>query len=617
FAVLVASLGIPSGDLLLRRLRARETLQTTAHVVLATGLSGLVYAALGGAIGADAISAPNLFPLAVVVVLLPTAANATFYLELAFAGVLPRVDVKLTLRWESVVSATGSALAIGWVALVTAELSPNATAGLAAVLLGAGGLAYWVIQTAVRTDELRLVHGLAGAVAAEVDIAKSFERIQELTRQLVPWEHMGFARFDPAAREMELVADTSTAEHHRYDVDSGLTGEAVRHGAPVVANARTRAAMILPAGEAAGSEILVPLYQGSQLVGLWSVRHSDPTMYREADGELLNLLAPQLALSLALSALLRPMAESSERTAEYVQQLKSASEGIAQAATAVARNAGEAESQAEQAAADVEHAVTALAELGQSIDATLEAVAQVLDANESTVTTATGVQEASGHASTQLRELISTIAEGAAEVGRLREAAEGVEQFSEAIAQIANQTNLLALNATIEAARTGVHGRGFAVVADEVRKLAEQSAQAAQEMGRGGQENRRVIDRAARTLEVLGSRLTSVSEASQAWGKELEEVVRRADTAKTVGTHMGAGPRRNRELADQAIDVLAAARDAARGSATAAKDVANASRDQQQAIADLSRSARELAALADQLTQGVRLMDGSASSERR
>lgn len=51
------------------------------------------------------------------------------------------------------------------------------------------------------------------------------------------------------------------------------------------------------------------------------------------------------------------------------------------------------------------------------------------------------------------------------------------------ITDIAEQTNLLSLNASIEAARAGEAGRGFAVVATEIRNLADDSQNAAKEIG--------------------------------------------------------------------------------------------------------------------------------------
>jgi methyl-accepting chemotaxis protein len=68
-------------------------------------------------------------------------------------------------------------------------------------------------------------------------------------------------------------------------------------------------------------------------------------------------------------------------------------------------------------------------------------------------------------------------------IKNLIEHAHKIDNFLLFIKEIAEQTNLLSLNAAIEAARAGEHGKGFAVVAGEVRKLADQSKQAAGQIG--------------------------------------------------------------------------------------------------------------------------------------
>src|SRR5205807_592807 len=69
-------------------------------------------------------------------------------------------------------------------------------------------------------------------------------------------------------------------------------------------------------------------HHAGQLVGLWSVRHSDPLMYRETDGEMLALLAPQLALLLAIEASVQPVVGASERTTTYIETLTATTEEI-------------------------------------------------------------------------------------------------------------------------------------------------------------------------------------------------------------------------------------------------------------------------------------------------
>jgi len=613
FAALAAPLAILAGDVLLRQIPLRSAILTAAHITFGTAIVALAYDAFGGAHGAAAFATTNLGPLAFLLLVLPVVVNSTYYLELRAARALAWVDPWVTLRWEFVVYVTAAVLALAWLATVDATLPALARGVLVAVLLALTPGSGSVIRRAVRADGLRLVQDLSQALATDINLTRSFERLQTLMRRLVPWEQMGFARYDPRTRQMELVADTALRDKPgglRYDADAGLTGEAVRLRHAVVAHRLHRDQVVVPAGETPGSEVLVPLYHGGQLMGMWSVRHSDPAIYRASDGELLELLAPQLALLLALEGTVQPVVGASDQTASYVQSLTATAEEIhassqevAAAAQRASRDAADAAglvSSAAREATEVQNTATDLAGAG---DQTREAGARM---EKTTEKVRAGMQAAVR----RLGELGTTAAESAAEVGRLRDVSEQIVKFSETIGQIANQTNLLALNATIEAARAGVHGRGFAVVADEVHKLAEESGREARGVGKAVQATRRALDRAAELLERIRGDLQQVVQSSSDWVRDLDSIAEAATATARAGKRVAEGARANAALAARMAEALARAQQGAHSSTQEAQAVAAAAAEQLRAIEDLAHGATELSTIADKLAHALTFVRG-------
>ncbi len=600
-AVLAAPAGMLAGDLLFRRLTPGEAFANAGHLCVGTGLTGLGYAALGGATAGAALRPENLGPLTVAVVLLVLITNGTFYLELSRGPRAAWVDARLTLRWELAVYAASVAAALTLIALVTARPQAGVAVYAGALWLAALAGIYALIRAGVHADELHLVQRLAGELAADLSIERSFTRIQSISGRLVPWEGMGFARHDAASGELPVVAAAGMATAH-FSLQDPLLAEVLRVRRPLVELGHTT--------PGSGSHILVPLRHGDRVVGVWSVHHSRPGIYRQADAELLDLLAPQLALSLVLGTLARPLGESVSQTVSYVRQLTDTTDRVRQGFSDVTQEAARAEQDAQRATAEVEGALTKLGQLVTGLRQTSEAAVTTRETTATVQRTVVDVRAASGRTLEQLRQLGATIEQGAAEVGRLQEAATEVERFSETISGIAYQTNLLALNATIEAARAGTAGRGFGVVADEVRKLAEESERAARNIGRSARETRKVIERAGRLLDGIGGQLKEFLEASARWGAELETIGGASDATRAAVERMARLPVENLVVAEAANDLLTRARAAAAASAQEAATVAAAAARQLQAVGELSRGAGELSRLAGRLAAGASLMEG-------
>jgi methyl-accepting chemotaxis protein len=503
------------------------------------------------------------------------------YFTLLLRDKLVDEEKSLILRYEVIAFGAG-AIAVAVILLAVANIRPMGWAVVGVVLLGSGLLVKKILEESIGAEELNKILAMEQVVSSDVELADAFHRIQILAHRLVDWQKFRIARLDGGLPRFVWDGDEGYLVEPREPDDAfgRLREEALKTGEAVSVRDAQRDERVPPGRTQMRSVIVLPLRFGDRTLGLLELEHHKADTYSPKEVGLIRRFANQLATTLHIHDLRRPLLEAMTRVSSQLETLTASARALRGGGESVARTIGD--------------ITRAIAEEGEQVDRSLEVTKSLHTATQGVVREGSAAAAESQRATeiaSEHRHTIATaierlvgaktfVGESGAQIQALSLTVRRITEFIAVIRELADQTNLLALNAAIEAARAGEHGMGFAVVADEVRKLAEQSARASDEAG-----------------DIVGA---------------FEEQMRRVAFQMSRGETIVQDVETLSEQARHALDLIV---DATASAAMGAQRIALTSREQELAFAGLSDRVRRIAAITGRNREGAEQVTRSARDQ--
>jgi methyl-accepting chemotaxis protein len=453
-------------------------------LALISAFGAYAWASVSMAAGGAGFTAETLPALALFIFAYFITSRLLLYFTLLVRDKLVDEEKSLILRYEVIAFGAGT-IGVAIVLVAVTSLKPVGWAVVGVVLVLGGLLLKRILEESIAAEELNKILAMEQIVSSDVDISDAFQRIQDLAHRLVDWQSFRIGRLENG--ELLHVWEGTRGYLDPAQRPDGqlatLRKEALHVGDIILVTDTLRDPRILAGRSKARSIVVIPLRFGERTVGLLELEHHKPDVYTAKEMALIRRFANQLATTLHIYDLRRPLLEAMNRVSQQLDTLTESARALRGGGESVARTIG-----------DITRGIT---EEGEQVGRSLEVTQSLFAATQGVVHDGSSAAEASQRATeiaTEHRRTIATaierlvgakvfVGESGAQIQELAKSVRRITEFIAVIRELADQTNLLALNAAIEAARAGEQGQGFAVVAEEVRKLAEQSAVASDEAG--------------------------------------------------------------------------------------------------------------------------------------
>jgi methyl-accepting chemotaxis protein len=528
------------------------------------------------ALSSDAFPALALFFLSYFL-----ASRLLLYFTLLVRDKLLEEEKSIMLRYEVIAFGAGGIAAVAIVYTAT-NYGPMAWVVAGIALGGMGMLLKRILEESIAAEELNKILAMEQVVSSDVDIGDAFQRIQALAHRLVDWQAFRISRLDDGVLQHVWHGEDGYLAPPRPPDETlaRLRAEALESGATISVPDVLRDDRIVSGRALMRSVVVLPLRFGDRTVGLLELEHHKPDAYTPKEVALIRRFANQLATTLHIHDLRRPLTEAMTRVSLQLETLTASARALRGGGESVARTIGD--------------ITRAIAEEGVQVGHSLEMTRSLHAATQGVVRDGSAAAEASQRATeiasehrhtigTAIERLVGAktfVGESGSQIQGLSGTVRRITEFIAVIRELADQTNLLALNAAIEAARAGEHGMGFAVVAEEVRKLAEQSRHASDEAG-----------------DIVG-----------AFEEQMRRVAFQMSRGETIVQDVEV-------LSEQAREALNLIVEATASAATGAQRIALTSREQELAFASLSDRIGRIATLSGRNREGAEQVTTSAREQ--